>query len=169
MNEAENVSFEHGFNVILSNVADVLNTKDEARVVDYRLHVKLSLWTAMLGGLTENVDVTEIGRHLVQKTVDLFAVRHVEWDRDKLASLLQPGCLMGSRALCLDLSKGLCTSGQQDNIRSTLFTRLLGDFSVIERSSLYLGEEDSGGLPNIKSDPDASKSYTADLQLQYRC
>lgn len=64
---------------------------------------------------------------------------------------------MGSRALCLDLSKGLCTSSEEDNIRSTLLTRPLDAISVNELSPFYLGEEDSGGLSSIKSDPDASK------------
>lgn len=39
VNEAENVGFEHGFNVILSNVTDMLNTEDETSIVDYHLHV----------------------------------------------------------------------------------------------------------------------------------
>lgn len=64
---------------------------------------------------------------------------------------------MGSRALCLDLSKGLCTSSEEDNIRSTLLIRPLDAISVNELSPFYLGEEDSGGLSSIKSDPDASK------------
>ena len=39
VNETEYVGLEHGFNVILSNVTNVFDAKDEACVVDYHLDV----------------------------------------------------------------------------------------------------------------------------------
>lgn len=70
---------------------------------------------------TENVDITELRRNLVQKRGDLISVRDIKSDGDESPALLDACCLVcGSTLLCY-VSEGIHPTCSENDIRTTLF------------------------------------------------
>lgn len=119
--ETEHVHGEHGFDVGVGDLSDLLDTQDEASVVNCSSAISKDTLSTQESRLrTEDIDLPELLRDIVEEGGDLLLVAHIKRDSHEFATLLETRLLVRGRARFRDGLEGIHSACSQDHVRAAL-------------------------------------------------